>query len=150
MLTRLASTYFLVTPLRKKKQSTSVTMTGEVGDASKIDSLNAINVSYEDLSEEQRQKFEADLKQQNEELKARMLACYGKTRQGVVEKEKFVMPSLTPPNPSTTTTTSTSGPSNVSFADDSPKQFVDAFCSRFEESQRLTTRFTYPCEYATW
>ena len=77
-------------------------MTGEVGDASKIDPLNAINVSYEDLSVEQSQKFEADLKQQNEELKARMLACYGKTRQGVVEKEKFVMPSIsstTPPPP---------------------------------------------------
>ena len=63
MLTRLASTYFLATPLGKKKQSASVTMTGEVGDASKIDLLNAINISYEDLSEEQRQKFEANLKQ---------------------------------------------------------------------------------------
>ena len=102
MLTRLASTYFLATLLGTKKQSTSVTMTGEVGDASKIDPLNAINVSYEDLSVEQSQKFEADLKQQNEELKARMLACYGKTQQGVVEKEKFVMPlisSTTPPPP---------------------------------------------------
>ena len=31
-----------------------------------------------------------------------MLACYGKTRQGVIEKEKFVMPSIssaTPPPP---------------------------------------------------
>ena len=36
----------------KKKQSTSVTMTGELGDASKVDPLNAINVTYEDLSEE--------------------------------------------------------------------------------------------------
>ena len=62
MLTRLASTYFLVTPLEKKKQSTSVTMTGEIGDASKVDPLNAINVTYGDLSDEQRQKFEADLK----------------------------------------------------------------------------------------
>ena len=68
-------------------------MAGEKGDASKVDSANTINVSYEDLSEEQRQKFEADLKRQNE-IKARMLACYGKTRQGVVEKEKFVMPSI--------------------------------------------------------
>ena len=65
MLTRLASTYFLATPLRnkKKKQSTSVSMAGENGDASKVDPSNAINVTYEDLSEEQRQKFEADLKQ---------------------------------------------------------------------------------------
>ena len=65
MLTRLASTYFLATPLgnKKKKQSASVSMAGEKGDASKIGPLNAINVTYEDLSEEQRQKFEADLKQ---------------------------------------------------------------------------------------
>ena len=92
----------MATPLGKKKQSTSVTMTSKVGDASKIDPLNAINISYEDLSEEQRQKFEADLKQRNEEIKARMLAYYWKTRQGVIEKETFVMPSIsstTPPPP---------------------------------------------------
>jgi hypothetical protein len=29
-------------------------MTGEIEDASKVDPANAINVSYEDLSEEQR------------------------------------------------------------------------------------------------
>ena len=63
MLTRSASTYFLVTPQgKKKKQSTSVPMAGENGDASKIDPLNSIHVAYEDLSEEQRQKFDADLK----------------------------------------------------------------------------------------
>ena len=104
MLTRLASTYFLATPLEKKKQSTSVTIIGQqIGDASKVDPLNAINVTYEDLFEEQRQKFKANLKWQNKEIRAKMLACYGKTRQGVIEKEKFVMPgtqSATPPAPS--------------------------------------------------
>ena len=93
----------MATPLGKKKQSTSVTMTGELGDASKVDSLNAKNITYEDISEEQRLKFEADLKRQNEENRVKMLACYGKTRQGVIEKEKFVMPgtqSATPPAPS--------------------------------------------------
>ena len=109
MLTRLASTYFLATLLgnKKKKQSTSVSMAGENGDASKVDPSNAINVTYGDLSEEQRQKFEADLKQQNEEIKARMLACYGKTRQGMIQKETFVMPSIpstTPPPPAPTVT----------------------------------------------
>ena len=109
MLIRLASTYFLATPLgnKKKKQSASVSMAGEKGDASKIDPLNAINVTYEDLSEEQHQKFEADLKQQNEEIKARMLTCYGKTWQGVIQKETFVMPSIpatTPPPPAPTVT----------------------------------------------
>jgi len=121
-------------------------MAGDKGIPSKVEST-PIEVKYEDITKESRKQFEAQLKEQ--EATRRLLAYYGKTRQGVIEKEKFVMPSLTPPNPSTTTT-STSGPSNVSFADDSPKQFVDAFCSRFEESQRLTTRFTYPCEYATW
>ena len=48
------------------------------------------------------------------------------------------MPTLTPPNLSTTSTTSTYGMNNVSFTTDSIKQFVDAFCSRFEESQKLT------------
>ena len=84
-------------------------MTGEVGDASKVDPLNAINATYEDLSEEQRRKFEADLKRQNEEIRAKMLACYGKTRQGVIEKEKCIMSriqSATLPAPSTTTSTS--------------------------------------------
>ena len=57
MLTKKASTYFLATLLGKKKQSASVTMTGEIRDASKVDPTNAINVSYEDLSDEQRQKF---------------------------------------------------------------------------------------------
>ena len=74
-------------------------MAGENGDASKVDPSNAINVTYEDLSEEQCQKFEADLKQQNEEIKARMLACYRKTPQGVIEKEKFVMPSISSTTP---------------------------------------------------
>jgi len=63
VLTILASTYFLATPLgKKKKQPTSVAMVGENGYASKIDPLNAIHVTYEDLSEEQRQKFDADMK----------------------------------------------------------------------------------------
>ena len=77
-------------------------MTGEIGDVSKVDPANTINVTYEDLSEEQHLKFEADLKRQNEEIKVRMLACYGKTRQGVIEKETFVTPSIsstTPPPP---------------------------------------------------
>ena len=53
-------------------------MAGEKPDPSKVDLSNTINISYEDLSEEQRQKFEADLNQQNEEIRANMLACHGK------------------------------------------------------------------------
>ena len=98
----------MATPLGKK-QSASVSIAGEKPDPSKVDPSNTISISYEDLYEEQRQKFEADLNRRNEEIKAKMLACYGKTRQGVIEKEKFVMPSIpstTPPASSTTTSAS--------------------------------------------
>ena len=69
-------------------------MTGEKVDPSKADPSNAINVTYEELPEERCQEFEAKLKRRNEEMKVRLLSCYGKTRQGVVKKEKFVMPSI--------------------------------------------------------
>ena len=53
------------------------------------------------------------------------------------------MPTFTqpPPNPSTMTTaaaTSASTPTDVSLSFESIKQFVEAFCSRFEQSQKLT------------
>ena len=91
-------------------------MTGEIGDASKVDPANTINVSYEDLPEEQRLKFEADVKRQNEEIKVRMLACYGKTRQGVIEKETSVMPSTSstaPPPPAPTVVNVSSSPQDL-------------------------------------
>ena len=91
-------------------------MTSEVGDASKVDPANTINVNYEDLPEEQRLKFEAGLKQQNEEIKARMLACYGKTQQGVIEKETSVMPSTSstaPPPPAPTVVNVSSSPQDL-------------------------------------
>ena len=119
-------------------------MTGELGDASKVDPLNAINITYEDLSKEQRQKFEADLKRQNEEIKAKMLACYGKTRQGVIEKEKFVMPgtqSATLHAPSTTT--STSPTTDVSTPKDSLVQFLREFVDKFEKSQTVTQNLLF-------
>ena len=73
-------------------------MADEKGAPSKADASNTISVSYEELPAERRQEFEAELKRQNEVMKARLLSCYGKTRQGVVEKKKIVMPSF----PSTT------------------------------------------------
>ena len=81
---------------------------------------------YEEIIEERCKKFEAQLKKEQEEATRRLLACYGKTRQGVFEKDKFVMPTFTPPppNPSTTATaaaSSTSTTSDVSFIFDSIK-----------------------------
>ena len=119
-------------------------MAGENGDASKVDPSNAINVTYEDLSEEQRQKFETDLKQQNEEIRAKMLACYGKTWQGVIQKEEFVMPgtqSATLHAPSTTT--STSPTTDVSTPKDSLVQFLREFVDKFEKSQTVTQNLLF-------
>ena len=85
-------------------------MAGEKPDPSKVDISNTISINYEDLSEEQRQKFEANLNWQNEEIKAKMLACYRKTRQGVIEKEKFVMPSIPSTTPLASSTTTSAFP----------------------------------------
>ena len=114
-------------------------MAGEKGGASKVDPANTINVSYEDLSKEQRQKFESDLKRQNKEIKAKMLACYGKTWQGVIEKEKFIMSeiqSTTPP--ASSTSTSTSPTLDVSPPKDLLVHFLREFVHKFEKSQTLT------------
>jgi len=118
-------------------------MAGEKPDPSKVDPSNTISISYEDLSEEQRQKFEADLKRQNEEIRAKMLACYGKTRQGVIEKEKFVMPafqSATPPAPSTTMPTSP--PIDVSTPKDPLVHFLrDLWIN--SRSRKLSRKISY-------
>ena len=137
VFTRFVSTYFLATPLGKDLHP-SVTMTGDKVNPSKVDST-PVDVKYEDIPEESRKKFEAQLKKEQEEVTKRLLAYYGKTRQGVVEKEKFVMPTFTPPPPNPSTTaiaaaTSASTPSDLSFSFESIKQIVEAFCSRFEQS----------------
>jgi len=110
-------------------------MADEKPDPSKVDPSKTISISYEDLYEEQRQKFEADLNRRNEEIKAKMLACYGKTRQGVIEKDKFVMlsiPSTTPP--ASSTTTSASPTLDVSPPKDPLVQFLREFGDKIEKS----------------
>ena len=79
-------------------------MAGEKVDPSKVDASNTLNLDYEDLPKEHHQEFEDEVKWPNEEAKARLLSCYGKTRQGVIEKEKFVLPTLS------SSTTSTDAP----------------------------------------
>ena len=119
-------------------------MAGEKPDPSKVDPSNTISINYEELPEEQHQKFKADLKWQNEEIKAKMLACFEKTRQGVVEKEKFVMPSIpstTPPAPSTTT--STSPTIDVSPPIDPFVQFLREFGDKFEKSHMVTQNLLF-------
>src|SRR6185295_15678014 len=108
----------------------------------KVDVIH-IDIKYEDIPEETRKQFEAAFQKKQEDAKNRLLACFGKTRQGVFKKEEFYMPTFapTPPNPSTTATTAASSasiPSEISFTFESIKQFADAFLSRFEQSQKFT------------
>jgi hypothetical protein len=117
-------------------------MTDEKVDPAKADST-PVDIKYKDIPEESRKQFEATLQKEEEEAKKRLLACFGKTRQGVFEKEKFAMPTFAPPppNPSTTSTASASSvstPSDASFTYDSIMQFADGFLGRFEQSQKLT------------
>ena len=74
-----------------------------------------------------RKQFEAQLKKKREEATRRLLACYERTRQGVVQKEEFIVP----PNPSTSTM------SNVSTdLADFINQSLDALVKRIDKSTR--------------
>ena len=77
-----------------KNKSASAAMAGNKTDASKVDLSNVINVKYDDIPEEDRQAFEAQLKQQEEEAINNLLSCYGRTRNKVVKKAEFSMPSF--------------------------------------------------------
>ena len=79
-----------------------------------------IDIKYENIPEKMCKQFEAAFQKEQEDAKNRLLACFGKTRQGVFQKKEFKIPTFTPPppNPSTTATTavsSASTPSEVSF-----------------------------------
>ena len=64
-------------------------MTGDKINPTKVDTT-LLDIKYEDIPEESRKQFEAALQKEQEEAKKRLLACYGKTRQGVFEKDKHV------------------------------------------------------------
>jgi hypothetical protein len=112
-----------------KNKSASAAMAGNKTDASKVDPCNVINVKYDDIPEEDRQAFEAQLKQQEEEARKNLLSCYGRTRNEVVKKAEFSMPSFQ----------STSSTSNVSVL---PQSMFDLFLSesgkKLEDSQKVT------------
>jgi len=62
------------------------------------------------------------LRSKQKEAKKRLLACFGKTRQGMFEKEKFVMPTFAPPPPNPSTmaaaaASSASTPIEVKYED---------------------------------
>ena len=63
---------FLVTPLGTDLNP-SVTMTGDKINPSKVDST-LVDVKYEDIPEESRKQFEAQLKKEQEEATKRLLA----------------------------------------------------------------------------
>ena len=69
-------------------------MACDIVDASKIDTEDIIDAKYDNIHEERRKQFEAQLKKEQEEAMRRLLACYQRTRQGVIEKEEFIMPTF--------------------------------------------------------
>ena len=74
-------------------------MADDIIDASEIDPEDIIDVEYDDIPEEHCKQFEAQLRMEQEEAMRRLLACYERTRQGVIKKEEFIMPTF----PSTAT-----------------------------------------------
>ena len=102
-------------------------MSNDIVDASKINPEDIIDAEYDDIPEERRKQFETQLKKEQEEATRRLLACYERTRQGVVQKEDFIVP----PNPSTSTTSNVSiDPANFI------NQLLDALGKRIEKSTR--------------
>ena len=91
-------------------------MAGDMLDASKIDSEDIIDAEYDDIPEEHHQAFEAYIKHEQEEDRRKFLSCYERTRQGVIKKEEFIMPTFLSP------TTFTSMMSNVSII---PTDFIN-------------------------
>ena len=67
-------------------------MADDIVDASKIDPKDIIDAEYDDKPEESRKQFEAQLKKEQEEATRRLLACYERTRQGMIKKEECIMP----------------------------------------------------------
>jgi hypothetical protein len=55
-------------------------------DGAGVQARNAINVAMEDLTEEDRKEVECELKEELVEMQRRKLACFQKTRNGVVKK----------------------------------------------------------------
>ena len=66
-------------------------MADDIVDASKINPEDIINVEYDDIPEEPRKQFEAQLRIEQEEATRRLVACYERTRHGVIKKEEFIM-----------------------------------------------------------
>ena len=104
---------------RDRSASIGYKMAGEKPVPSKVDSTS-VDVKYEDIAEQRRKQFEAAFQKEQEDANNRLLACFGKTRQGVFKKEEFSMPTFTPPPPNSSTTataaaSSASTTSDVSF-----------------------------------
>jgi len=82
----------LATPLGKKKSS--IEMAGKEENKSLIDPKKVIDAEYDDVPEEHRQALEAQLKAFETEYKKELASCFRKTRQGLIKRDKFVMPTF--------------------------------------------------------
>jgi hypothetical protein len=96
-----ASTYFLATPLGKKKDQ-SATMASKIPKPNKVDANNIQRPSFEQLSAEDRQAYEAYMKEceeenirqkekEDEEASRWFLSHFSIDRKGAISKEKEVV-----------------------------------------------------------
>ena len=98
-------------------------------DKSKIDPRNIDNPEYYEILEDQRQALEIKLKEKEAEAKKKLISCYGKTGQGVVQKEKFVLPTLSS-TPTTVASAKVTGPVSATSSNVTMEQVENLFAER--------------------
>ena len=99
-------------------------------DNSKIDPRNIDNPEYDEIPEDQRQALEIKLKEIEAEAKKKLISCYGKTRQGVIQKEKFVLPTLSSSTPTTDASVKVTAPVSSTSSSVTMEQVKNLFAER--------------------
>ena len=99
-------------------------------DQSKIDPRNIDNPQYYEILEDQRQALEIKLKEIEAEAKKMLITCYGKTRQGVIQKEKFVLPTLSSSAPTTDASPKVTAPVSATSIGVTMEQVENLFTER--------------------
>ena len=99
-------------------------------DNSKIDPRIIDNPEYDEIPEDQRQALEIKLMEIEAEAKKKLISCYKKTRQGVIQKEKFVLPTLSSSTPTTDASVKVTAPVSATSSNVTMEQVENLFAER--------------------
>ena len=99
-------------------------------DQSKIDPKNTIDPEYDEIPEDQRQALEIKLKELEAEAKKKLISCYGKTRRGVIQMEKFVLLTLSSSTPTTDASVKVTAPISATSSSVTMEQVKNLFAER--------------------